>query len=160
MNRSTAALRPLAAAFALFALVTVSASAGEPSLASTARIDLSIEPPIPTVAVALVVGTDEKPVLVEGMATPTAYSLFSFKPPADRMFELRLFAPEERVAMIIFRGASTTPESGAGPNDGTIMWMSSAAANEELRILVRGQVAGETPFKLGAKLFPKEDPSE
>jgi hypothetical protein len=136
------------------------AFAADPALESTGRIDLSIEPPMPTVAVPLVIGPDEKPVLVDGKATPTSYQLFTFKPPADRMFELRLFAPEGNVAMTIFRGAATTPEPGAGPADRAIMWMSSSNESVELRILVRGRVAGETPFKLGAKLYPKSNAAD
>jgi hypothetical protein len=129
--------------------------AAEPAVASTAQIDLSIEPAIPDTAVPIVLGEGEKPALVAGKATPTAYQLYSFQPPAGRLFEIRLFAKDEgSVAMQIFRGDAKTPEVGAGPKDGTLMWMSSSAG-ETLRILVRGMLAGETPYQIGAKLYPK-----
>lgn len=146
-----------AAALVLLATasITVStAAAAAPAIDSTGRIDLSIEPPIPLVAVPIALGADEQAAMVEGKASPTAYLLFTFKPPAGRLFELRLFAPEGSVAMSVYRGASTRAEPGATPKDGTVMWMSSSTESEELRILVRGQVAGETPFKLGAKIHP------
>jgi hypothetical protein len=155
-STSLVSSRPFAALLLLAtaAIAVSTAAASEPALDSTARIDLSIEPPVPSVALPIALGANEQAAMVEGKASPTTYLLYTFKPPAGRLFELRLFAPEGRVAMSVYRGASTQPEAGAGPKDGTTMWMSSAAEGEELRILVRGQVEGETPFKLGAKLHP------
>ena len=161
MNRPIRRIRTLALLLVSFPAASIApARAAEPAVVSTGQIDLSIEPPIPTVATPLVVGADEKPVLVDGKATPNTYVLFSFKPPAERMFELRLFAPEGAVSMVVYRGASTRPEPGAAPSDSTEMWMSATEAGEEIRILVRGRVAGETPFKLGAKIYPKSNEAD
>lgn len=124
------------------------------AVASTAAIDLSIEPPIPADSTPLL-GFEEKPSLVDGKADATSYQAFSFKPPAGRRFELRLFAPEGQVAMEILRGGATTT-SGTLPTKRRTMHMSSATEGEEIRILVRALVPGEIAFKLGAKLFPPD----
>ena len=150
-----------AGAFALgFALVAqaqaASAPASAPAVESTGRIDLSIEPAIPEVAIPIL-GFEQKPVLVEGVASPTTYLHYSFQPPAGQMFELRLFAPEGTVALVIARGTggSLTPATTIGER--TQMYLSSGEANERIRVLVRGLVAGQTPFKLGAKVYSKSE---
>lgn len=153
------ARRPLAFAAAAVAACALSFSvalaADDPAaVASTAAIDLSIEPPIPASSTPLV-GFEEKPILVDGKADASSYQAFSFKPPAGRRFELRLFAPEGQVAMEILRGGATTT-SGTFATKRRTMHMSSATEGEEIRVLVRALVPGEVAFKLGAKLYPPE----
>jgi hypothetical protein len=105
--------------------------------------------------VALTFPEDGKPILQDGKVSPGKPELFAFTPPAGRMFEVRLFAQSGGAFLVVYRGDSKTPTVSTNVKDRATMYLSSANG-EELRILVLADREGETSYKLGVKLHPKE----
>jgi len=120
---------------------------------STAQIEASYEPPMPE-ATQLEPPGDGQSKVQEGTISAAKPALYTLSLPADRMIEIRVSSPGDVAALTVFRGDSTKPETGTAFSSRTIGWISSAQANQNLRVLVWTAQQEEKPFRLLVRVHP------
>jgi len=161
MPRRTVSITAALALSALLPATLIASQASERSTGqieatverSTAQIEAAYEPPMPE-ATTLEPPGDGQSKVQEGSISAAKPALYTFSLPADRMVEIRVSSPGDAAALTVFRGESSKPETGTAFSSRTIGWISSAQANQPLRVLVWTAQVEEKPFRLLVRVHP------